>query len=330
MTPKEYAYAAIDIVIDLAAEQGIKYRRGDFKIEGIDKAKNYGLNSVSFIGGINKPTGISVRLWYDFARTGKKLKAVKDGFYSYKYCRVQELGVSFNFSLNEIEIRSAKETTADQSKIEEVIRKVQKLLALADQSRNPSEAEAIAASMQAQKLLAKYNLEIADITGEEKKEEIEQVIADVGTGNKWKYTLANAIADSYCCKCYYHGAEMIVFYGYQSDVLIARRVFMYLFKVGNSLATKYVKARRDNGEYRAQGLYNSFCSGFCAGVRSELQKNCTALMLVTPQAVIESFDKYSESFKKVDHRIDMNDWDAYSTGEVEGKRALNAQYIEGE
>ena len=132
-----------------------------------------------------------------------------------------------------------------QSKIEEVIRKVQKLLALADQSRNPSEAEAIAASMQAQKLLAKYNLEIADITGEEKKEEIEQVIADVGTGNKWKYTLANAIADSYCCKCYYHGAEMIVFYGYQSDVLIARRVFMYLFKVGNSLATKYVKARRD-------------------------------------------------------------------------------------
>lgn len=330
MTPKEYAYAAIDIVIDLAAEQGIKYRRGDFKIEGIDKAKNYGLNSVSFIGGINKPTGISVRLWYDFARTGKKLKAVKDGFYSYKYCRVQELGVSFNFSLNEIEIRSAKETTADQSKIEEVIRKVQKLLALADQSRNPSEAEAIAASMQAQKLLAKYNLEIADITGEEKKEEIEQVIADVGTGNKWKYTLANAIADSYCCKCYYHGAEMIVFYGYQSDVLIARRVFMYLFKVGNSLATKYVKARRDNGEYRTQGLYNSFCSGFCAGVRSELQKNCTALMLVTPQVVIESFDKYSESFKKVDYRIDMNDWDAYSTGEVEGKRALNAQYIEGE
>lgn len=330
MTPKEYAYAAIDIVIDLAAEQGIKYRRGDFKIEGIDKAKNYGLNSVSFIGGINKPTGISVRLWYDFARTGKKLKAVKDGFYSYKYCRVQELGVSFNFSLNEIEIRSAEETTADQSKIEEVIRKVQKLLALADQSRNPSEAEAIAASMQAQKLLAKYNLEIADITGEEKKEEIEQVIADVGTGNKWKYTLANAIADSYCCKCYYHGAEMIVFYGYQSDVLIASRVFMYLFKVGNSLATKYVKARRDNGEYRTQGLYNSFCSGFCAGVRSELQKNCTALMLVTPQAVIESFDKYSESFKKVDHRIDMNDWDAYSTGEVEGKRALNAQYIEGE
>lgn len=218
---------------------------------------------------------------------------------------------------------------ADQSKIEEVIRKVQKLLALGDKSRNPSEAEAIAASMQAQKLLAKYNIEIADVTGEEKKEEIEQVIADVGTGNKWKYSLAEAIADGYCCKCYYHGSESVVFYGYQSDVLIARRVFMYLFKVGNSLATKYVKTSRENGE-STQGLYNSFCSGFCKGVRSELQKHCTALMLITPQPVIESFDKFSADFKTVNHQINVADYDAYCTGEVEGKRALNGQYIEGE
>ena len=32
MTPKEYAWAAVDIVIDLAAENGIKYRRGDFEL----------------------------------------------------------------------------------------------------------------------------------------------------------------------------------------------------------------------------------------------------------------------------------------------------------
>lgn len=113
MTLKEYAYAAIDIVIDLAAEQGIKYRRGDFRIEGIDKAKGFGLNNVYFIGGINEPSGVSVNLWYDFARTGKKLKAAKNGFYSYKYCRVKENCVSFNFSLNEIEIQSVKETTAE-------------------------------------------------------------------------------------------------------------------------------------------------------------------------------------------------------------------------
>ena len=329
MTPKEYAMAAVDLVIDFAAENGLKYRRGDFKIIG-EEAYRYGddRNLINYIGGKNEPTGIMITLLYSFARTGNKLKAKKDEFYSYVYCRVKQNGVHFHFSFNEIDIQSAKETSAEESKIDVIIRKVQKLLALADTDRNPSEAEAIAASMQAQKLLAKYNLEIADITGEEKKETIEQIIADVGTGKKWKYTLANVVADSYCCKCYYHGSEMIIFYGFKSDALIARRVFMYLFKVGNTLASKYVKCRKDGGEWDMSGVYNSFCSGFCGGVKTELQKNCTALMLVTPQKVIESFEKYSENFKKTNHNLEQTDWDAYETGVVEGKRALNAQYVE--
>lgn len=329
MTPREYALAAIDMVIDLAAEQKLKYRRGDFRVAGEPCKKGID-NLVDYIGGKNDPKGITVILSYDFERCGKKLKAVQDEFYAYKYCRVRKTGVFFAFSLNEIIINSTREEKAEQSKIDVVIRKVQKLLALADESRNPSEAEAIAASMQAQKLLAKYNIDIATVTGEEKDEPIEQVIADVGTGKKWKYTLANVVAESYCCKCFYHGAEMIVFYGFASDTLIARRVFMYLFKVGNSLANKYVKERKESGEWRTDGIYNSFCKGFSNGVYKELQKNCTALMLVTPQKVIESFEKYSETFKAVDNDVSMSDVEAYLTGEIEGKRALNAQYIEGE
>jgi len=341
MTLKEYVWAAVDLVIDLAAENGIKYRRGDFEeckndyeIQAVSSEPLFGhagdrKNRIGYIGGKAKATGIIVNLYFDFPRTEKKLKACKDGFYSYVYCRVRDFGINFTFSFNELEVQGAKEATADVSKIEEVIRKVQKLLALADTSRNPSEAEAIAASMQAQKLLAKYNIEVADVTGEEKKEEIEQVIADVGTGKKWKYGLADIIANSYCCKCYYHGSEMIVFYGYKSDVIIARRVFMYLFKVGNSLATKYVNMRKNDGQWSAAGVYNSFCKGFCGGVKSELQKNCTALMLITPQEVVESFDKYSEGFKTKNNNISLTDGEAYVTGEVEGRRALNAQYIEG-
>lgn len=329
MTPKEYAWAAVDIVIDLAAESGIKYRRGDFYVMGskINWADAQGKNSVHYIGGEQKCTGITVALRFDFQRTGKKLKSCRDNFYSYVYCRVKEEAVYFNFSLNEIEIQSADKVEADENEMELVIRKVQKLLALADESRNPSEEEAISASMKVQKLLAKYNLDIAAVTGEEKKEEIEQVIADVGTGKKWKYTLANIVANSYCCKCFYRGSEMIVFYGFRSDVLIARRVFMYLFKVGNTLAAKHVKQRKENGAWRVDGVYNSFCQGFCDGVNSELQKNCRALMLVTPKEVETSFIKFSEGFKSVDHSLDMTDWTAYREGEEEGRRALTGRYI---
>lgn len=325
MTDIEYAWAAVDIVIDLAAEQGLKYRRGDF-------AMAYILSRVEPKANCNPVNrslgGIVVILRFDYERGGKKLRAVKDNFLAYKYCRVTETGVRFTFSFKEIEIQSTQEKETDLSRIDDVIRKVQKLLALADTSRNPSEAEAIAASMQAQRLLAKYNLEITDVTGEEKQEEIEQVIADVGVGKKWKYTLAEIVAGSYCCKCYYHGTEMVVFYGFQSDVIIARRVFVYLFKVGNSLANKYVRQMKEAGEWNTAGIYNSFCKGFCYGVNSELQKNCTALALVVPKKVKDSFEDFSKGFKNINYNIRANDNQAYETGRIEGKRAMNAHYIE--
>ena len=50
----------------------------------------------------------------------------------------------------------------------------------------------------------------------------------------------------------------------------------------------------------------------------------------TTQKVIESFEKYSETFKAVDNNVSVSDVEAYLTGEIEGKRALNAQYIEWE
>ena len=330
MTPKEYAWAAVDIVVDLAAENGLKYRRGDFCVvgKGVNWGDARGRNPVSFIGGEDAPTGITVFLRFDFDRTGKRLKSLKDNFYSYIYCRVRDDGVCFNLSLNEIDIQSAENVAADESEMEAVIRKVQKLLALADESRNPSEEEAIAASMKVQKLLAKYNLDIAQVTGEEKKEDIEQVIADVGTGKKWKYQLADIVANSYCCKDFFHGSDQIVFYGYKSDVLIARRVFVYLLKVGNKLASKYVKKCKDDGAWSVNGVYNSFCDGFCDGVDSELQKNCTALMLVTPQEVKDSFAAFSANFGKKNASLRVTDWGAYRAGEIEGRRALNGQYLE--
>lgn len=326
MTNKEYAFIAIDAVIEFALEQGLKYRRGDFKISGIDIFQAFNENQVRFINGDENPTGVSIFLNYKFERTAKKLKSVADNFLGYKYCRVMDIGVFFNFSLSELEIIRAKENNCEISDIEKVIKKIQKLLALAN--NNTNESEAISASMQVQKLLAKYNLDIVDVTGEEKKEDIEHIIADVGTGKKWKYSLANAVAESYCCKCYYHGAEQIIFYGYQSDALIARRVYIYLFKVGHNLATKYVKKSKKEINRSGTGIYNSFCSGFCNGVKRELERNCKALALITPKEVTKSFDVFSQNFKKIDTNIDSIDRNAYKEGEVEGRRALNAQYIE--
>ena len=103
---------------------------------------------------------------------------------------------------------------------------------------------------------------------------------------------------------------------------------MYLFKVGNRLARIHVKERLEHGECSGEGLFNSFCAGFVKGVGSELDKNCKALALVVPQKVKESYDVISKDFRIIKTTIPTVDKVAYNEGIIEGKRALNAQYIE--
>jgi hypothetical protein len=333
MTIKEYVWTAVDCVIDLAAENGLKYRRLDFNTMGVNngvESWKSGNNLVGLVGDNQNPQSVFVLLYYAFPRCGKRLKSARENFYNYANARVKEDGVFFSFTLNELEIKAAGSADASEDRIEQIIGKVQKLLALADESKNNSEAEAVAASMMAQKLLAKYNIDIAQVTGAEKDEEIEQIVADMGTGNKWKYTLSEVVARSYCCKHFYYGSEAVVFYGYKSDALIARRVFMYLFGVGKRLAGAYVKRARENGE-DTTGVYNSFCIGFVSGINAELSKNCKALALIVPPKVADSFSIYTESFKTTDHSVKFDDGidsAAFYEGQIEGVRALNAQYLD--
>lgn len=319
---KAYMKLAVDTVIKYAREQGVKLRYSDFPMDNMWHVGN----RVMFMDGSNPIVEVFIN------REGRwmaQLKRAQDGFLNYVNARVVRDGIKFTFTLKELDLLRVKNVEGEDDKIEKIIEKVTKLLALADLSKNPSEREAIDASLTAQKLLAKYNLSMADVTGEHKPEEdMEQVIADVGTGNKWKYQLSVVVADNYACKTYSHGSEMIVFYGYKADVLIARRVFIYLFKVGNRLANQYVKQYREEVYRNASGVYNSFVSGFIDGVRKELEKQCTALALVVQPEVQESWEVFSSKFKTVDRSVSAIDDTAYQTGWVEGKRALNAQYLE--
>lgn len=338
MTEREMYLTAIKTVIKYAEEQGVKLRRMDFDAEenksGFRITVNFGTeytNHWYFVRDLDgKPISIMVKITYT-GRWEKQLKIAKDRFLNYYNARLEQNHLSFSFTVNELEILAMQKKSvesADEEHIEVVIRRINKLLALSDQNRNNSEQEAIAASLQVQKLLAKYNLSLADVTGERKDEPVEQSIADVGTGKKWKYSLADAIAGNFACKHYIVGHEQIVFYGYKADIVAARRVFVYLFKVGDKLANQYAKNYREE-HYYADGVYNSFCKGFVAGVKKELDKQCTALAIVVQPKVKEEWEAFSANFGVMNNSgITANNREAYNEGFVEGKRALNAQYLE--
>lgn len=314
---------AITKTIRIMREVGIKYGRSDFI--GMEKEK--WKSNISITHTMNG--NVNIRFWYGNEKKQKELKKKKLEFYNYFNCRVDEDGIRFTYTKKELEIEYLKGGDSDtegSGKVEAVMAKIQKLLAL---SESDNEHEAISASLMAQKLLAKYDIDIEQINGKGNEfQEIEEVCVDVSTGNKWKYQLAECVAKNYRCKCYYQGSRVIVFHGYRQDIMIARRVFAYLFAVCKRLATAYTKKRREESVGCVDGVFNSFCLGFIHGVNSELSKQCTELMLIIPQAVSDEFEAFSKSFGEKNISMSLNDGDAFGEGTVEGKRALNAQYVE--
>lgn len=319
MTKDELKSMAVRKTIAILEELGIKYRKNDFHESGTVNGRYVDATIVVSMSG-----NVTTKVRFDDEKRGAALKKVKMQFYNYFNCRVRDYGVTFTFTKKELELEYIKQEDVDENKLEAVMEKIQKLLAL---SESDNEHEAVSASLMAQKLLAKYNLSIEEINGGEEEATIEETRADVGTGNKWKYTLADIIARNYRCKDYFHGNKTIVFRGYRQDVLIARRVYVYLFSVCKRLAGAYAKKVREE-QWTAAGVQNSFAAGFIAGVDGELSKQCRELMIITPQAVEKEFEEFAKGFGTINSNVAVMNGTAYEEGVVEGRRALNAQYID--
>lgn len=205
---------------------------------------------------------------------------------------------------------------------------ITKLLATAS-DKGASENEAITAALKAQELMAKYQIDIAEVQTED-KEEIVRVGYSTGTGNKWKLTLALIVAKNFCCKVYTENREFVIFYGYKHNAEIACEVFKFLFNAGNRFANRYYMNNRNHGEV-TKGIKNTFLVGFVAGIKSVLEKQCTALMLVVPEEVKKSYEDMSKGFKSVSTGVRYNgtETNAYREGVTTGRDVAQSRYIEG-
>lgn len=210
--------------------------------------------------------------------------------------------------------------------IENIIDKIEKLFALAE--KNPEEQEAIAAAAKAQELIAKYNIEVEKL-GKSKEEEITTVYFNEGVGYKWRYALAAIIATNFRCKTYVIGRESVVFYGFKRDVESARQVFKFLFKMGNKLADKEYNLAYADPFKRTRGVRNTFLVGFLHGVKSVLDEQCKALMIIIPTEVEEAWKEKSKDMGTLNNSLNYNgDWDsAYEKGYRSGRESMQSRSI---
>jgi hypothetical protein len=171
--------------------------------------------------------------------------------------------------------------------------KIEKLLCLGDITRNDSEAEVELALIKAQELMAMYNIS-ADMIKKEPKYSTEKV-----SGNriffKFRKVLASIIAENFGCRTWLSGNSM-VFMGHPESAYIARMSYEFAYDFVCKRGTSIYNKRRYLGA-PTKGVFDSYASGFNAGLKSKLATQSAALMIIVPEDVDRKFEQMTQGLK---------------------------------
>ena len=260
-----------------------------------------------------------------FTLSGEPYKKLKDSTFKRNF-KVSEEAEDNKTSKKSKTEDPVVELTDEQR--EKMMDKIRKILKLAQD--NPSMEEGLSAALQAQKLMAKYNIHKEDVELEEIKDEIGSVFTDQKHNSSlhtWRKSLAMIIARNFRCKCYMNGQD-VVFRGYISDAKIAKDIFMSLYAIGDRLGSKaYMDQLTNTGS--GKGAYNSFVMGFLKGIEEGLGEQCTALMVIVPKEVEQEYAEFSANFKRGRAvSVSITDGELYKKGKVEGKAAVKSRQLE--
>lgn len=223
--------------------------------------------------------------------------------------------------------------TADKAKLAKVKELISKLLNVTKEN-GATDNEVISATLKVQQILAKYDMELSDINTED-TEEIIQDEVDIANTN-WQKMLAGVVAENFCVesftrirrnsagkKCY-----SIVFYGYKRHCDVAREVFKSLFEFGNRRGKEIFKEYRSKG-YNVTGIKNQFYIGYIRGVKSALDVQSRALMIITPPEVKQSYKEFciQAQMKKSSPIRYRADEELYERGVNAGREAASRKEL---
>ena len=199
-----------------------------------------------------------------------------------------------------------------------------------------TEAEAIAAALAAQRLVARYGITDSELSERRANEDIiEAETASVCT--TWSAHLASTIATAFrCCVTvtrsgYGSKGKRYSFFGYETDAAAARLAFERLHKVGSRLATEEARRwRREYPGYSLKGVKSSYCTGFVVGVADELERQTKALMVVVPKEVELAYEAATEGSGTYAAKGHITCRSAFDRGRSDGQDATRARSVEGQ
>lgn len=190
---------------------------------------------------------------------------------------------------------------------EALMKKVEKLLALA------------------QKLIAEYNLDMSNLSSED-KEEIVMMAATHSNNEGYRIRLAQVLAANFRCRVIMCG-NTVNFMGYKTDAEVCVKVYNYAYRLSHNKGLKIERQYRKEG-LNTKGVANSYWIGFCDGVKTVLDEQCRALMIVVPGEVDEELHRRAKGQYKGGMRMRGYDVNSYNHGKEDGKNHMRSRQIE--
>ena len=218
--------------------------------------------------------------------------------------------------------------TTNTESMEDVIRKIKKLLALANDGVNSEETDT--AMLLAQKMMAKHSISMKDV--EYGKEKEKTVIQGDGTAYTklqwWMKSLSNIIADNFRCYSFIrhgYGKTKVVFMGLDDDVEIAKMIYDFAVSAIKHYSNQYVKIRGISGDRATTiAVKNDYISGYMDGLRAkfkeQVQKEEFGLVLVKDALVVQEHSKMKFSNARPSTRSTSGDAKARQRGFADGKK----------
>ena len=199
-----------------------------------------------------------------------------------------------------------------------------------------TEAEAIAAALAAQRLIARYDVTDDELDERRDSEDIiEAKTAPVYTA--WSAYLASTVASAFRCRptVWKMGRgsrrKRYSFIGYPTDAEAARLTFERLHEVGSRLAVEEVRRwRREYPGCSLKGVKSSYYAGFVVGVADELERQTKALMVVVPKEVDAAYEAATKGSGTYTAKSGATNLCAFDHGRSDGRDASRARSVEGQ
>ena len=223
---------------------------------------------------------------------------------------------------------------------ESIIKKIRGLLAIANDHQNDEESQS--AFLLAQKLMIKHSISLSEVEENGEKQPIEQGQA---TAYKkllwWERKLANIMSENFRVKNYLNilrkagdkqRKSRIMFYGFESDVELAKEMYVLAYDALKLYADRYIEIYYDTyGEERNRKITgmvkDSYIKGFLEGLDAKFKEQVSqmrqeyGLVLLVPKEVEEGFNELSKDFGKgTSWRVpSVSEARAYDEGYSDGK-----------